>query len=191
MNARGFSLVEALIGLVLLTVALTALGSLLTQSSRINRRQQAQTDLQSSARNTLTVVVQTLRTAGWNPRNVAMVPVVADPSSVVTGDSIQVRADINADGDTADDFEDVVIRHVDDRIEWKRSAAATTFEILGVDLTNDADGDGTAEPMFTLSGSPVNRIKVTITGRGSRPEAWSGKVARYTVSSDVTLRSQL
>lgn len=194
MSARGesgFTLIEGLVTLTVLSVAVAILGSMLVQAGRINRQQRTQAELQESARTALSITVQALRTAGWNPRQVPGVsPVVASPSGTTT-DDLTINADTNGDGTISGTDEIVEIRHVDDRIEWKRgTATGTAFETLAADITNDANGDGTAEPMFTLSSASAPKtVTVKITAQSKFRDLQSGRYQRYTVSSDVMLRS--
>ena len=52
-------------------MALTGLASLLIQNARVNKAQQMTAEVQANARNCLSMIVQELRSAGWNPMNVS------------------------------------------------------------------------------------------------------------------------
>ena len=187
----GFSLVELTVSLGLLSMVLGGVAGLLVQNSRINRAEQMSAEAQSSARNCLSMIVQVLRTAGWDPRNTGFAAVALDPSPTNTNNWIEVFADLNEDGDTADAGEDVTIRWAPDRIEW-RTDPAQPYVILADSISNDADGDGTAEMMFVPdSMSHPTRITVRITARSPVPDPRSGQYLRYTVSSEVVLRKTL
>ena len=77
-----------------------------------------------------------------------------------------------------------------DRVEWRRFADTNTpFQTIGVHITNDEDGDGTVEPMFTPdNAAKPTRILVKITGQSASPDLTTGTFIRYTVSSEVLLR---
>ena len=66
-SQKGFSLVEMLVSMAVLTLALSGLASLLIQNARINKSQRMAAEIQANARNTLSMVVQKLRSAGWDP----------------------------------------------------------------------------------------------------------------------------
>ena len=102
-------------------------------------------------------------------------------------------ADLNEDGDTNDAGEDVTIRWTSDRIEWRQSSDTTQpYVILADSISNDADGDGTAETMFVAdSMSNPTRITVRITARSPVPDPRTGQYIRYTVSSEVVLRKKV
>jgi len=147
--------------------------------------------VQSNARNCLSMIVQTLRTAGWDPRNAGFAAVALDPSPTNTNNYIEVFADLNEDGDASDAGEDVIIRWAVDRIEW-RTDPSQPYVTLSDSISNDADGDGTAETMFVPdSMTHPTRITVRITARSPVPDPRTGQFIRYTVSSEVVLRKKV
>jgi hypothetical protein len=158
--------------------------------------------VQSNARNCLALVVERMRSAGWDPQNAGLPVVTLDPlgtdGNPADGvDNVEVYADLNADAETdgaasADDEEEqILIRHVADAVEWRLTPAAG-FVVLARGVTNDADGDGLAEPMFVADDAAApERITVRVTARSAVPDPQSGEFIRYTVSSDVALRKSL
>ena len=189
----GFTLVELLVSLALLSMVLGGVAGLLVQNSRINRAEQMSAEVQSNARNCLSMIVQTLRTAGWDPRNAGFIPVGLDPSPTNSTNYIEVFADLNEDGDVADAGEDVTIRWAGSRLEWRKSSdVSEPFVTLADSISNDADGDGTAESMFVPdSMTNPTRITVRITARSPVPDPRTGQYIRYTVSSEVVLRKKV
>ena len=189
----GFSFLELLVSLSLLTLAMGGIAGLLIQNSQINRADQMSTEVQATARNCLSMIVQVLRSAGWDPRNAGFPALVLDPTPTNTTNYIEVLADLNEDGDTADAGEDVLIRWNGTQIEWRTSSDTTQpFVVLADTITNDADGDGVAETMFVPDATThPTRIMVRITARSPAPDPRSGQYIRYTVSSDVVLRKAL
>lgn len=189
----GFSLLEILVSLAIFSMAMGGLAGLLMQNSRINRANQMSAEVQSTARNCLSMIVQVLRTAGWDPRNAGFPPVVVDPSPTGTTSYIETLADLNEDGDTSDSGEDVLIRWVGTRVEWRTSSdTSQPFVILADTISNDSDGDGVAETMFVPDATPnPTRVIVRITAQSPAPDPRSGQYIRYTVSSEVVLRKTL
>jgi prepilin-type N-terminal cleavage/methylation domain-containing protein len=188
---EGFSLIEILVSLALLSMVLGGVAGLLVQNSRINRAEQMSAEVQSNARNCLSMIVQALRTAGWDPRNAGFAAVALDPSPSNTANYIEVFADLNEDGDTSDAGEHVTIRWNVDRIEW-RTDPSQPYVTLADSISNDADGDGTAETMFVAdSTSHPTNVMVRITARSPVPDPRSGQYIRYTVSSEVVLRREV
>ncbi len=189
----GFTLAEVLVSLTLLSMVLGGIAALMVQNSQINRAEQMSAEVQSNARNCLTMIVQVLRTAGWDPKNAGFAAVGLDPSPTNSTNYIEVFADLNEDGDTNDANEDVTIRWATDTIEWRTTSDTTQpYVTLADSISNDADGDGTPETMFVAdSMSNPTRITVRITARSPVPDPRSGQYIRYTVSSEVVLRKKL
>ncbi len=186
---RGFTLAETLVSMTLAVIAFAAAGPLMLQNAQINKAQQMKLAAQADARNCMTLIVNTLRTAGWDPRNNGFAPLGLDPDPN-TDNFITVNADLNEDADILDDLESVTIRHSSDRLEWRRfSDPNQPFLILAENVINDEDGDGTTEPMFTPdSTTDPERITVKITTRSPEPDPRSRQYLRVTVESDVYLR---
>jgi len=189
----GFSLVEMIVSFAILLLLFTGVASFLIQSSQANTADQMAVTIQSDARSSLGIIANVLRSAGWDPRNAGIAAVGLDPTPTGTDNYIEVFADLNEDGDTLDPGEDVTIRHHANRLEWRRTYdTAQPFETLSEDVTDDADGDGVIEPLFTPdSTTSPTRITVKITTRSPVPDPRSGLYLRCTVSSDVVLRTSL
>ena len=190
-KARGFTIVELLVSLAVFSMAMASISGLLVQNSKINKAQQMTSDMQADARNCLSMIVQRLRTAGWDPLNNGFSPLVLDADPTDSVSYIEVFADLEEDGDTDDPDEAVLIRHTGDRIEWRRTTSGP-YEVLAVDISNDADGDGNPEPMFVPdSTTNPTQITVRITAQSPVPDPSSGNYIRYTMSSVVFLRKNL
>jgi prepilin-type N-terminal cleavage/methylation domain-containing protein len=193
-DQRGFSLIEMLISLALLMMALSGLAGLLIQNARVNKAQQMTVEVQGNARNCLSMIVQELRSAGWNPLNASTVgTVVTDQNLGDTISEIEIFADLDEDGLTDSLDEQILVRHVNNQVVWRRTNDVNDpFIILANNISNDADGDGTPEPMFVPDTTPnPTRITVRITAQSPVPDPTSGEFIRYTVSSDVVLRPEL
>ncbi len=190
---RGFSLLELMVSLTITLLIMTGVTKMMLQNSRINRAQQMTAQVQSNARNCLSMVVQRLRSAGWDPLNVGLPVVVLDTNLGDDISEIEVYADLDSDGTTDGVDEQVLIRHIGDRIVWRRSNDVSgPFVILATNISNDADGNGTIENMFVPSSTPdPQRIRVQITARSPVPDPMSGEFIRFTAGTDVVLRKTL
>ncbi len=180
---QGFTIVEALVAVALLLVAFVAVGGVLVQSAQINRGRQMAVDVQASARTCVSLIVDHLRSAGWNPTNAPGVPSV---SVAASGDELTVFADLNEDGDVDDLGETLLIRRNGDRIEW-RPRTGEPFQTLCLNITNDVDGDGVAEPLF-VANAALTDVTVRVTAQSPFVDRATNNFIRYTVSSDVLLR---
>jgi type II secretory pathway pseudopilin PulG len=201
-SCRGFTLIEALIGVTLTMVAVAALGGMLVQSAKINSSQQMKARVLSDARTCVSMIVQRLRSAGWDPQNAGIPTVVLDPADNDANhadgvDNLLIFADLNGDGETDgtatddDDDEQILIRHAGGLVEWQPEPGAG-YVTLVANISNDADGDGTAEPMFVPdSATSPTQIVVRVTAESPDPDPVSGQPLRYTVTSQVVMRKSL
>ena len=192
-NSKGISILELLVTVAVVSLAMAGILEMLVQNSRINKSQQMTAQLQADARICLSMVIQKLRSAGWDPLNTGLNPVVLDGDLADFISEIEIFADLDADGLTTGVGEQITIRHSGDRITWRTTGAiAQPFEIMATNITNDSDGDGTPEPMFVPdSVTDPTRITVRITSRSPAVDPVSGEFIRYTMSSDVVLRKAL
>jgi Tfp pilus assembly protein PilW len=184
-----------LVSLGIFLLAMSGLATLLLQNARINKAQQMTADVQANARNTLSIVVQKLRSAGWDPWQNGIAAVTLDPDLGDDISEIEVFADLNNDGDPDDADEQVLIRHTGagGQVEWRPDAdVSTPFVTLATNISNDSDGDGVIEPMFVPddAASPTV-ITVRVTAQSPSPDPTSGQFIRYTVESDVVLRREV
>lgn len=187
----GFTTLEMLVATTILLGAMAIAGGMLVESSRLNKSQQLTVAVQSDARSTLSMIVAKLRTAGWDPTTAGILVVQLDTNPGDGIDEIETFADLDADGDTDGPDEQVLIRHIGNRIEWRRSATGS-FEILAVDISNDSDGDGTPEPMFVPdSTTDPTRVVVRITSESIEPDPVRGVPARFTIASEVVFRKKV
>lgn len=190
----GFSLVELLISMVVLLMVMGTLFGMLVHNSKVNKSRKLAMDAQANARSTLSVVVQKLRSAGWDPMNTGTIPVLTlDPDLTDDVSQIEIFADVDGDGTTDGAKEQILIRHQNDRVEWRSTNdVSAPFTIMAANISNDADADGTVEPMFVPdSTSDPTRVTVQVTAESPIPDPLTGEFFRYTVSSDVVLRKRL
>ena len=196
---RGFTMVEALVSLTVLALAMTGLFSLLVHNSRLNKSEQMKAETQANARNVLSIVVQKLRSAGWDPLGTDLFAgLTLDTNTGDTMAEITVRADFHTAGtpDTPDGLADqidevLVFRHTNNTIIWDQDDDGT-FEVLAVNISNDADGDGTIENMFVPDSTiDPQQITVQITARSPVIDPITRDFSRYTVTSDVYIRKDL
>jgi Tfp pilus assembly protein PilW len=185
--------VELLVSLTVMTLVAGGLLTFLFHNARLSKTQRLTAEAQANARSCLTTVVQKLRSAGWDPMNAGIATVVLDPDTTDNISQIEIFADLDMDGTTNGTLEQALIRHVNDRVEWRpTNSTGQPFEIVALHISNDADGDGTPEPMFVPdSTSDPKRITVTVTATSPSRDPVSNDFVRYTVSSEVVLRKAL
>ena len=95
---RGFSLVELMVSMAVLLLALAGLAKMTLEGSQINRAQQMTAQVQANARNCMTMVVQKLRSAGWDPANNGLAMITWDADLTDGVSEIEVFADLDRKG---------------------------------------------------------------------------------------------
>ena len=188
---QGATALEMLVSLAILTMVMGGLAGMMIQNVKINSREQLHAEVQANARNCVSRIVTVLRSAGWDPGQHGIPTVALDPD---TSDSVsQIEAFIDRDGDglTSTAQEQILIRHVGDRVEWSTDGSGT-FHVLAWNITNDADGDSVLEAMFTPDSTTTpRRILVQVTAEASQSDPETGDPIRYTMVSEVVLRKEL
>ena len=66
-SQAGFSMIEMAVSMAVALLLMLGMASFLIESSRLNKSQQMQAEVQANARNCMLMVAQKLRSAGWNP----------------------------------------------------------------------------------------------------------------------------
>lgn len=188
---QGYSLVELLVSLVVFSGVMGGVAAMLVESSRVNKSEQLRAEAQSNARNTLALIVAVARSAGWDPAGIDFEAVAPDGDTDDEISELRLFADLNADGDLEDEGESVTIRHSGDVVEW-RTTPGGGYLPLAANIGNDADGDGTPEPMFTLlGGAPPTSVLLRVTAESPVDDPRLGAPYRYTLEQEIALRGNL
>ncbi len=166
----GFTLIELMISLVMLSIVLTAMIGTMTSMQRgyIRQREIARTeDALRSAELTITAI---LRSAGANARNISAgsIPRI-DPDPLAVGPPftrLRVVSDYNpVDQDVLDPLEDVVVSTVNDTlyVQWQfgQPAAPVAFPVRSLAFAYDSNG--TALTTATNVTRAATRVRVTLT----------------------------
>lgn len=203
--ARGFSLVEMLIGSVVFVVVLLAILMILDISQRDYASGAAKSDVQQNVRVVLESMARELRMAGYAPSNTDCPAPPAPPCGITTftSSSVTFQADLNGDHVTdkviytfdppdatgpCDTLDPTTVGRITRSVQSWVGGAWTTLIAYDVAqcvkaLTLTYYNSGVGE---TTVPTEVRRIKISITGeenvRGHAPRA-------YTLSTDVRLRN--
>ena len=108
-QATGYSLIEMLITIAVMTVVMGLIGTVMITVQRQYMSQQKLIDASNNARVALDLVLRLVRVAGNNPERIGFEPIHPDPDGNSQMDSIRLRADWNpGDGDISDAYEDMI-----------------------------------------------------------------------------------
>jgi len=190
-HQSGMSFVEVLISLAVFSLAAIGIAGMLIDNSRINKAEQMRAEVQANARNTVSLIARRIRTAGWDPLSDGFQAIVLDDDPADAESYVELFADLDGDGDLDGVGESVRIRHLAENVEWRLSSGGS-YAPLATGISNDADGDSNAEPMFDAdTASPPTWIRIKVTAESSVPDQRSGLPYRYTVETEVALRGNL
>lgn len=165
----GFSLIELMISMVLLSVVLGSVMRVTLSMQRSYIRQREVTGADDAFRSAELALITVLRTAGANPRGItgSSAPQLdPDPSNTGVFNTVRAVADFNpADGDTADNLEDVLVSVVSDTLKVRWSAAGTSSAVAyGIrSLLFEYYASNGVAVTTRATVATATRVKVTIT----------------------------
>ncbi len=171
-QARGFTLVELLVAVILLSVILGALGQTLvaTQREYVTGRYWRRAD--EAARAALVVAETALRAAGANPRGITFTSLEPNPLAHATWDNVRVRGEFhNADGDVADMYEDVRLWVENDTLFARWSATAQPEPVAAPVRSILFEYFNTAGTQITTAGTigQATRVRITVEAPADAP----------------------
>lgn len=184
----GMTLVEILVGLVILSIVTATLSTILFSSTRLGASTSRRADVQGACRQALSLMTTEVRQAGADPR-IPPVGIVG----IVYADSVtlHVRADNSGDGviQTVEPSEDITYGFVDSTNTLNRDsgtgAVAVMTNVTAMTLTY-FDATNTPLPALPLSAGDaalVQSVGVSIT-------AQEGDARPFTVSTRISLRNR-
>ena len=162
----GFTLVEMLITMTLLTIVLGSVTGMVTRTQRDYVRQREAVRLQENVRTAEMLLTRLLRTSTVDPLNLNLGSIVVDPLAHGQFDNIRLRSDFNPpDGDVADPLEDALIYTSQDTlyVRWQAGALPqpvafpvrkVLFEYFAIDntpITTQALVASAAKAKFTVT----------------------------------------
>ncbi|MBA4392326.1 MAG: hypothetical protein C0407_02120 [Desulfobacca sp.] len=176
-NKNGFSLVELLIGILLLGIVLTAVYKLFSGSNKSQLAQDLDVEMQQNARSAADFVVREMR-------NSSAVSCMENTTTTcaTTGDKINFSS--VADANTrifAWSSTDNILRFSNTATPSRDPLAdnVTTFTLNGFDVNNTS----------TTTLTSVQRIDITITARTSRVDPITNAYKSYSIKTSVMKRN--
>lgn len=176
---RGFTLIELLISMALALIVITSLSSAFISQRKTYAVQEQITAMTQDARAALDMISREVRMAGYDPTGASIVGI---PYSAT---QLEVRADLNGDGDTSDTHEDITYTYdsTNKQIDRNTGGGAQPFaENIQSFAFEYYKTDGTT----TTTDADIRQIDITITSRTSKPDPNYGPNSGYRT---YTLRS--
>lgn len=179
---RGFTLIELLVSM---GVGLSILAAVTTTSISLSRTYNAQqqlNEMQQNARAAMDLITREVKMAGYDPTGESFDGIPYDSSQ------LQIRADLNGDGDINDGKEDITYTFAgspDFRILRNSGTNEVLAENIQAFTFNYLDSAGNA----TTTSADIRQVQIAITAitRGPDPNYSSnGGFRTYQLSSSVT-----
>jgi type IV pilus assembly protein PilW len=170
---KGFSLIELLVAMVIMSVVSLAIYSLFAVNSQSYTTQAVTADVQQSVRAAMEVMLQDIRAAGLDPTSSGNFGIELAETAKLRFTSDSIDAAINDFNGVLDDTNSERITYVLqgsqlDQILYETTASADTEPLIS-DVQNltftyfDADGNDLGSPVPTLQLEDIRTINVSIT----------------------------
>lgn len=142
-NKKGFTLVELMVAMVISIIAAMGAYDVYISQNHAYSVQAQISDMQQNARVAMDLITREIRTAGCDPAEVGIQDIVT-----ATQNTIQIRADLNGDGNTAGLNEDITFAFVNNTIT-RTDAVDGIAQPIAVNILDlqfvyglDVNGDG-------------------------------------------------
>ena len=183
----GFTLVELLIAMAITGIILgTVVSTFITQRKTYALQEQI-TEMMQNARAAMETMTREIRMAGYHTIGAAFDGITYNAAQ------LQIRADLNSDGDTTDTDENITYSHDAANLQIIRNEVAGAGNQPLVDRIqnftfNYLDKDGNP----TIISADIRQVRITITARTPKPDpkyAANGGYRTYTLTSVITPRN--
>jgi len=181
----GFTLVELLIAMAISGIVLSAAVNTFIAQRRSYALQEQVTEMTQRTRAAMEMVTREARMAGYNPAGTSFDGITYNPTQV------QIRADLNGDGDTADANETIVYSYNNTTHQLLRDTDGSSQPIadhIQAFTFDYVDGAGTS----TTTTANIRQIRITITACTAKPDprySANGGYRTYRLTSLVTSKN--
>jgi type IV pilus assembly protein PilW len=180
----GFTLVELLAVIFLSGVILAAIYSLFISQHVAFSAQEQMTEMNQNLRVSMDQMSREIRLAGY--RNYAS---TFNGIATAQPTTIRILADLNQDGDTLDENEDITYSYDASTMQiWRNSSGLPIADhITSLSFTYTlADGTTTSNPASVAN---IRKVTISITARTAKPDQRTGHYQTFTLTSDVMPRN--
>jgi len=179
---RGFTLIELLIAMAIGLVVITSISSAFISQRKTYAIQEQIAEMTQNARAAMDMISREVKMAGYDPTGAGIVGV---PYSAT---QLEVRADLNGDGDTSDTHENIIYTYdsANKQIDRNTGGGAQAFA-EGIESFTFQYNDSTGNA--TTTAADIRQIEITISARTSQPDPNYGQNSgyrTYTLTSFVT-----
>jgi type IV pilus assembly protein PilW len=160
---RGISLLEILIAMVIGMIVLSFAFRTFLLQNRIYDTQMQITEMIQTARATIDLITREVRMAGYSTTNTPIDGVIYNPSQ------LQVHSDLNADGDTDDEYETIAYTYDSASLQIERTTGGVT-EVLADNVSSFQLKYHKADGSLATATSEIRKVLVMVTVRTSKPD---------------------
>ncbi len=184
---KGFTLIELLAGILVSAILLAGLYSVFFSQQMAFSAQEQVAEMNQNVRAALDLMTREIRLAGYKTSTSTF-----NGIATATSNSIRILADLNQDGDTADDNEDISYTYDAAARQICRNGISLPVEPVADNVTNLSlqytlkNGTVTSAP---ANPADIRKVTISITARTTRPDQGTGTYRTITLSSDIALRN--
>ena len=180
----GFTLVELMAVIFLSGVIMAAIYSLFISQHVAFSAQEQMTEMSQNLRVAMDQMSREIRLAGYKISTSTFNGIAtAQPAT------IRILADLNQDGDTLDDNEDITYSYDASTQQIWRNASGLPIadHITGLSFIYTlADGTTSSNPASLAN---IRKVRISISARTAKPDQRTGQYQTFTLTSDVMPRN--
>jgi prepilin-type N-terminal cleavage/methylation domain-containing protein len=181
---NGFTLIELLAGILISVILMAGFYSVFFSQQTAFSAQEQVAEMNQNIRAALDLMTREIRLAGYKNSTSTF-----NGIATATSNSIRILADLNQDGDTADENEDISYTYNAGSLQICRNGVglpvADNITNLSLQYTLK---DGTVTPA-PANLADIRKITISITARTTHPDQKTGTYRSITLSSDITPRN--
>lgn len=177
----GFTLVELLATLLISGIVLGGIYSVFVSQQRAFAAQEQISEMSQNIRTAMDLMTREIRLAGYRTSGATFNGIFTAQAS-----TIRILADLNQDGDTIDNNEDITYSYDAATLQiWRNSTSSPVADnITSVNfLYTLSDGSTSSTPS---NPADIRMVNISITARTSYPDPGTGQYRSITLTSDVT-----
>jgi type IV pilus assembly protein PilW len=182
---NGFTLIELLASMLISAVILAALYGVFFSQQKAYSAQEQVAEMNQNIRAALDLMTREIRLAGYKTSTSTF-----NGIATATSGSIRILADLNQDGDTADDNEDITYTYNPEDLQICRNGISMPPVPVADNITSLSlqytlkNGTVTSAPANLAD---IRKVNISITARTTHPD--QGTYRTITLSSDIALRN--
>jgi len=181
---NGFTLIELLASILISAILLAGLYSVFFSQQTAFSAQEQVAEMNQNIRAALDLMTREIRLAGYKTSTSTF-----NGIATATSNSIRILADLNQDGDTADENEDISYTYNAGALQICRNGVGLPVADNITDFSLQytlKDGTATSAP---TNPADIRKVTISITARTTHADRGTGTHRSITLSSDITPRN--